>query len=303
MRNLSLICFLASLTAAPLSRADTPPGGNPWVTPAVTATGVQQRIFSSTAARTEVSYHVYLPPAYGTESERRFPVLYWLHGSGGGLKGIAAVSAHFERAIRAGKIPPLLVVFPNGHSESMWCDSHDGRAPMETVVIRELIPDVDAHFRTIADRTGRIVEGFSMGGYGAARLGLKHPQLFGAVSLLGAGPLQREFDPDTAPRSDPAHARALFAAIWGGKQSAFQALSPWKIAADFAASDPPPLFLRQIIGDRDGTLADNRRFHERLAHLKIPHAYRELPDVGHDVPAVFRALGEDNWAFYRAALR
>ena len=140
-----------------------------WLTLAVAAPRVQYHTFDSAAAKAKVSYHLFTPEVYDAEAERRFPVLYWLHGSGGGLAGIAPLSAFFARAIREGKIPPMLVVFPNGLASSIWCDSKDGGVPIETTFIKELVPHIDATVRTIAMREGRIVEGFSMGGYGAAR--------------------------------------------------------------------------------------------------------------------------------------
>src|SRR5439155_2864928 len=138
----------------------------------------------SSAAGANVSYFIYTPEAYDTAKEQRFPVLYWLHGSGGGLAGVPRLVSHFDGAIRAGKIPPMLVVLPNGLASSMWCDSKDGKVPMETIVLKELLPVIDATYRTIATREGRILEGFSMGGYGAAHLGFKHPELFATISIL-----------------------------------------------------------------------------------------------------------------------
>ncbi|MBI2515950.1 MAG: esterase family protein [Opitutae bacterium] len=302
MRFLVLLPLSVWCAAFLPARAANDRAAPEWITAQVRAPQVQQCTFVSAAAGTKVSYHLYTPEAYKTEPARRFPVIYWLHGSGGGLRGIAPLAAHFDAAIRAGKLPPVIVVFPNGLAESMWCDSPDGRAPMETVVIKELIPHIDATHRTLATRAGRLIEGFSMGGYGSARLGLKHPELFCAVSLLGAGPLQQEFDPDDTPRSEPAHAQRLFAQVWGGEQTRFKAQSPWELAGQHAAAkSPPPLLMRQVVGDRDGTLANNRRFDARLTALKIPHTFTVLPGVGHNTRAVFAALGEANWKFYRAA--
>lgn len=273
-----------------------------WVTAGVTAPRVQQQTFVSPAAKTRVSYHLYMPEAYAAEPDRRFPVIYWLHGSGGGLRGIAPLAALFDAAIRDGRLPPLIVVFPNGLSESMWCDSRDGRVPMETIMIHELIPHVDATFRTLARRSGRLLEGFSMGGYGVARLGFKHPGLFCALSLLGAGPLQQVFDPDSAPRADPVHARLLFDTVWGGDQAYFEAQSPWKQAEHYATTKAPALLVRQVVGDRDGTLANNRRFEAHLTGLGIAHDFTVLPGVEHNARSVISALGEANWEFYRTAL-
>lgn len=301
MRFLVLLGLPVSVGMLSAVQPANDPAAPEWVTARVTAPRVERRTFASTAAQTMISYHLYTPEAYDTEPARRFPVIYWLHGSGGGLRGVALLAAHFDAAIRAGKLPPVLVVFPNGLPESMWCDSQDGRVPMETIVVRELIPHVDATHRTLATRSGRLIEGFSMGGYGAARLGLKYPGLFGAVSLLGAGPLQEEFDPANTPRADPAHARQLFARVWGGDQACFKARSPWMLAERYAAAQSPPMLVRQVVGDRDGTLANNRRFDTRLTEMKIPHAFTMLPGVGHDVKAVFAALDAANWEFYRAA--
>lgn len=62
------------------------------------------RTFDSRAASARVSFHIYAPEAYSREQERRFPVLYWLHGSGGGLRGIPQLARHFDSAIAAGKL-------------------------------------------------------------------------------------------------------------------------------------------------------------------------------------------------------
>ena len=187
---------------------------------------------------------------YDTEKERKFPVLYWLHGTGGGVGGIAPLSALFDRAIREGKIPPMLVVFANGLASSMWCDSKDGTVPMETVVVKELVPRIDATFRTIAGLEGRLIEGFSMGGYGAARLGFKHHYIFGAVSILSGGPLDLEL---RGPRAtaNPAERERLLQTVYGGDLDYFKAQSPWTLAEKIAAAVRGRRRVRQAVGDRD----------------------------------------------------
>ncbi|MCI0540314.1 MAG: hypothetical protein L0Z50_34355 [Verrucomicrobiales bacterium] len=172
MKTVTSLIWIALATAAFGQASIT----LPWVTPAVRAPRVEFRTFESAAAKTKVSYHLYTPAIYDTKQEQRFPVLYWLHGTGGGAAGVRPLASHFDSAIGAGKIPPMIVVFANGLASSMWCDSKDGNVPMETVVVQELVPHMDATFRTIARREGRLIEGFSMGGYGAARLGFKYPE-------------------------------------------------------------------------------------------------------------------------------
>jgi poly(3-hydroxybutyrate) depolymerase len=77
--------------------------GPQWVTPEVKAPKVSFHTFDSAAAKGKVSYHLYTPAAYDQveNKDRSFPVVYWLHGSGGGAAGIAKVAAHFDAAIEA----------------------------------------------------------------------------------------------------------------------------------------------------------------------------------------------------------
>ena len=270
-----------------------------WVTRAVAAPRVSFHTFDSAAARTAVSYHLYTPAAYEREPTRRFPVVYWLHGSGGGLTGIPALAAKVDAAIEAGQVPPFLLVFVNGLPMGMYVDWSDGSAPVETVVAQDLVAHVDATYRTIATREGRLLDGFSMGGYGAARLGFKFPERFRAVSIMGAGPMQPELD--RAPRASPVQAGEILQRVYGGTQARFLEVSPRTLAERNAKEIAAGSLVRGVIGDADETYANNVAFHAHLESLGIPHEWRVLKGVGHDPMAVLTALGDDHWAFYRKA--
>jgi enterochelin esterase-like enzyme len=272
-----------------------------WVTAAVNAVNVQRILFHSEAIGREVSAHVYLPDAYATDPSRRFPVLYWLHGGGGSVtQGIPFLADFFHQGMARGDMESTIVVFPNGLPMGMWVDSKDFRQPMETILMKELVPHVDQRFRTVGAREGRVIEGFSMGGYGAARLGFKYPETFGGISILGAGPLQLDFLGE-GPRSSLARRQELLEVVYGGSLEYFQAQSPWRLAEALAENDPPGpgVPVRLVVGEQDELLEINRRFHQHLRTLGIPHDYRELPGVGHSPPATFQAMGPDHWAFYR----
>jgi enterochelin esterase-like enzyme len=274
-----------------------------WTTTAVSAPRVQYRTFTSKIARATVSYHVYTPAQYANEPARRFPVLYWLHGSGGGLQGIPAISAYFDEAIRAGRIPPMLIVFPNGMASSMWADSKDGLVPMESMVVRDLVPQIDATLRTLATRDGRLLEGFSMGGLGAARLGLRYPDVFGSMSMLGAGPLDLDFN---GPRAtgNPAERARILRDVYSDDMNYYVAQNPFtaadQYATTFRGTSQALTRFRQIVGSRDFTLPANEDFRAHLARLAIAQDYILVPDVDHDVMRSFEVIGERNWAFYRA---
>ena len=289
----------------PLHAASSVPGQPPaatsspaWVTRAVPAPRVTHHVFASAATKGNVSYHLYRPAAYADET-RRFPVVYWLHGSGGGLPGIPVVAQRFDAAIAAGKLPPCLVVFVNGLEMGMYVDWADGSAPVESMIIRDLLPHVDATYRTIAKRQGRLLDGFSMGGYGAARLGFKYPELFRAVSLAGAGPLQSELK--STPRASRIQAEELLRRVYGGDQGAFRAVGPRALAERNAKTIAKGMLVRMVIGEQDETFSHNQDFHRHLETLGIPHSWTVLPGLGHDPDRVFAALGDANWEFYRQA--
>ena len=273
----------------PVWRAD-------WVTPASPDRLTEYHVFESAHAGGRVSFHVLLPREYARDPERRFPVLYWLHGTGGGGAGVAVLAESCSDAMARGLMPPAIVVFPNGLANGMYCDWKDGTVLGERVFIDDLVPHVDATFRTVATREGRIVEGFSMGGYGAGRFGFKFPELFCGVSMLAAGPVQRDFT--YAPRGERLR-EALLAQVYGGDLAYFREVSPWSLAETNAARIRGTMSIRMAIGARDETLPANEALHGHLESLGIPHEFTVLPGLGHDPVRVMSALGDARWAWYR----
>jgi enterochelin esterase-like enzyme len=275
-----------------------------WTTPPVSAPGLQYRTFWSPAAQATVSFHVFVPPAYDADPTARFPTLYWLHGSGSPIAGIPTVRSWFASAMAKGRIPPMLIVFPNGMGASMWCDSKDGTVPMESVVIDDLIPHVDTTFRTIASRRGRIIEGFSMGGPGSGRLALRRPDLFAGVSMLGAGPMQLDFMDAPKGTDVPPEQRAkLFERVWGSDPAYYLAEHPWTIAAQRAdAHIALCTKIRMGVGSLDPALPANLDFHAHLLSLGVPHQLVVVPGVGHDPLLTMQGLGAEGWDFYLDAL-
>ena len=295
----SLFGGCAASAQSPSAPAASTPQPVEWVTRAIKAPRVSFQTFDSAAAKTKVSYHLYTPAAYERDAERRFPVVYWLHGSGGGLSGIASVAKTFDDAIEAGKVPPCLVVFVNGLEMGMYVDWSNGAAPVETVIVKDLVSHIDTTYRTIATREGRLLDGYSMGGYGAARFGFKYPEAFRAVSIMGAGPMQETLT--TTPRASKVQAEELLARVYGGSQAKFLEASPRTLAKVNADAITKGSLVRMVVGDKDETYENNVAFHRHLESLKIPHEWIVLKGVKHDPQGVLKALGDDNWAFYRKA--
>lgn len=290
-------CLLCVCGLSPLLAAQT------WVTPAVQAPGVEYRVFASAAVGGNVSYHVWLPPQYASDPERRFPVLIWLHGSGGGLAGIAPLAGVFDAAVRNGQLPPLIVVFPNGLPDGMWCDAASGLQPVESMLMNDLIPEIDGRYRTLPGPQARIVEGFSMGGYGAARLGFKYRERFAGFSLLGAGPMQLDFLAEGNNLVPLAERIRILNLVYGGSTAIFEAQSPWRIAEGLASSWPAGVPIRIAIGAQDPTVPANRAFRDHLVSLGIARRYTEVPGVGHSTIPLIDGLGDAFFAFHREALQ
>ena len=253
--------------------------------------GTRYKTFRSDKAGGDVSYLLYLPPGYDTASTTRYPVVYWLHGLGGSQRSGAAFVRHLDAAIRSGRSPAMIAVLVNGLRDSRWVDSHDGQRPVETVFIRELIPHVDQAYRTTAARGSRMIEGFSMGGFGAARIGFKYPDLFSAVSIMAGALLDDESIATTQPD--------LFAKNFGANTAYFHANSPWVVVEQNAAAIRERTAVRIAVGDQDSLLVRNRNYHDLLGRLKIEHGYTVLPGVGHDSAKLYDTLGDEGFAFYQ----
>jgi enterochelin esterase-like enzyme len=296
-RFAAVVTIVATLLFGSEAKAEVP--AREWMTPKIEAPRVSYHSFESRAAGTRVSYHLYTPAGYSVDGQRRYPVVYWLHGSGGGLRGIRPLARLVDDAIEAGRVPPFLLVFVNGLRLGMYVDWKDGSAPLETIITRDLVQHIDANYRTITTREGRLLDGFSMGGYGAARLGFKFPELFGSVSIVGAGPLQDTLT--QAPRASGKTAADVMREVYGSDPAHFVAVSPRQLAKQNAARLKEWSRVRIVIGDRDNTFSNNRDFHEYLVGLGIPHDWIVVEGVGHDPMAILQALGERHWAFYREA--
>jgi endo-1,4-beta-xylanase len=246
--------------------------------------------FNSKAVGSPVGYYIYLPPGYH-DSTKRYPVVYWLHGAYGRPYSATPEVSRLEAAIQAGDAPEMIVVScldPTGLS--MWTDSKDGRLPMETIIIDELIPHIDASYRTISSRKGRGIEGFSMGGYGSAYLGIKYHDLFSSVSILAAAL--------HTPQTFRERRRAIFDNVFSGDADYARERSPWTVIEKNADAVRGKTSMRIFVGADDFLLDWNRNYHEKLEELGIEHEWGVVPDSPHDLEIVMRNWQGDFFAYY-----
>ncbi len=262
---------------------------------------------------------VVLPPSYRAAPRRRYPVLYALHGYSIGAAqwiGEIHVPQTIEGAFAKGA-REMIVVLPDSktvHNGSFYSRSATV-GDFETFVARDLVAYVDAHYRTLPTRASRGLAGHSMGGYGTARIGMNHADVFGAIYILSPCCLSVR----ALGTPDPAQERALRAL----KSPADSTALPWLLRAQLATAaawspnpTAPPLFLdlpvkdgqpqpdvlarwaanaplamldqhvadlrryKAIgidVGDRDGLRDDALRLHEALGRYGIANRFEVYP--------------------------
>jgi S-formylglutathione hydrolase FrmB len=284
-------CALALVAAAP-------PDAPRWVLPPTGDPHLTRWVIESAAVGGPVSVDVALPDAAATDPGRCFPLLVWLHGTGGGSSGASMVAAAVRRATAAGAIPPVVVAFPNGLTHHLWTDSADGRTPVERVLLDEVLPYVDAHAPTLPVRDARWLAGFSMGGYGTARLALRHPDRFGAALALAPGPLDEGFDGPRA-QSSPALRAAILRDVHADDLAAFSAQSPLRLAREAAPGVVASLPWLVATGDADPMAPGARSLTAALQAGGGSVRHLEAAGVSHEPARLIAAIDEDLWAWVR----
>lgn len=238
-----------------------------------------------------LEYRLYLPPGYES-GDRRYPVIYHLHGAnplspGSTLEFIRKDvnwTAHaLERAVADGLVPPALIVAPfDGTGLSMWSDSIDGTVLAESRLIDVLIPHVDATYRTLADRNHRAVQGFSMGGFGAAKAALKYPELFSsAIVYDGALHTWETLTTHRFPRR-----LGIADDVYGNDEAYFARFSPWRIRGDY---EKQPIAVLISVGILNRY---NDAFPDRLEEIGVEHVYVDVA-CGHDLRCLIDETGQD----------
>jgi enterochelin esterase-like enzyme len=272
---------------------------------------------------------VVLPPSYRADPSRRFPVVYALHGYSIGaeqwIKEIR-VPQVVEDAFAKG-VPEMIVVLPDSksvHNGSMYSTSVT-TGDFETFVARDLVAYVDGHYRTIPDRTSRGLIGHSMGGYGAARIGMRHADVFGALYLMSPccmtarpfGKLDPSMESELAKLKTPADSASLgfpmrgllaMASAWSPdpqkpplyldlpfKDGAVDesVLARWTANSPFALLDQNVPNLKRYaaiamdVGDQDTLKDDTRKLHELMLRNGIANAF-ELYQGTHTSRVAFR---------------
>jgi len=255
---------------------------------------------------------VVLPPSYKTSPNKRYPVVYYLHGfaiDGKNFYNFMHVPEAVAHNAAAGR--EFIVVVPSTLTKmggSMYSSSVT-TGDFETFIARDVVSYVDAHYRTIPARASRGLAGHSMGGYGASRIGMKHSDVFGSLYIMSPcclspramGPANPANDEALASVKAPAdsaklpfgvRAQLAAAAAWSpnpnkpplyldlptsGNEQAV--LSRWAANAPLAFVDQYVRQLREYraiaidVGDMDTLKTDTGKLHDALTAYGITHEF------------------------------
>ena len=217
-----------------------------------------------------VSYMVYTPPGYFSPGNNdRYPVLYFLHGSGDDETAFAEAldrlptagddgAEKMDDAILSGLLPPMILV-SIGAPGGSWTEE------LDELVVETLVDHVDRNWRTIADRRGRSIEGFSAGAQGVARYLTPNPERFASVSILGGG------------------------------------FENWRWLDHSTNIRLRGVRVNILSGSGDQFLAGAQELHDLLDLEGIENQFEAVPGVGHSGNSLYQTRGLQNLQFHADA--
>lgn len=261
-----------------------------WSQPYLVAQTIVQESITGPISGDQVAFNISLPEAYFTSNDT-YPVIYHLHGLGGFQGGPqnSILPNNLSSAQAMGLINnEYIVVFPNGLQNSMWANSKSGHKAVETHIIQEIIPYVDANYRTRTGRENRFIQGFSMGGYGAATFIAKYPAVFqSAVVYDGA---LHSFETLSANRPE------IITEIFEDDEDWFNEYSPWPYFQENAASLSDSICLRITVGD---LTQYNQPFRDSLIAWEVSFEYIET-DCAHNFFCLLQTDGIPSAVFHES---
>jgi S-formylglutathione hydrolase FrmB len=279
----------------------------------------------------ERDVHVYLPPSYA-QGNRRYPVIYFLHGYAVTadiyVTGVLNIPAATDTAMSAGALEAIIVM-PDAFTRfgGSFYSNSPTIGDWETFIAKDLVAWIDSHYRTLAKRESRGLSGHSMGGYGTMRIGMKYPQVFGALYAMSSALLMQapgaeavktqlaRMTPDlkSEPRSSTNGMQAQGSAWAPNPQNPpFYFDLPFDaegkanplVAEKWAANSPLVMVDQYVpamksfrgilmdVGNADGLAANNALFSAALKRLGVAHEYEVYEGThGNRVGARFTGNG------------
>lgn len=251
--------------------------------PATAGLPVTEAKLASKLMGRDMPYRVIVPKRYKEDKSARYPVLYLLHG----------LTGHYDDWTNKTKLSTYaenfnyIIVTPEGNNG--WYSNSGSVAAdkYESYIAEELIAEIDANYRTLADRGHRAIAGLSMGGYGSLKFGLKYPEKFVVVGSFSGALMAASLSIPMAKASGWKAVEDSITGVYGEDGS--QTRKENDIFAIARALDGEKLkampFFYLDCGTEDGLIGTNRDFAAVLMEKKLPHEFRQLP-------------GKHDWVFW-----
>lgn len=238
----------------------------------VVAKNIKQLCYPSAALGSERCAHILLPVDYESSTDR-YPVLYLLHGLGDDHTAWAYMTNLSGYASRY----KIIIAMPDGGRSFYVNSAANPKEKFEDSIVQDFMPLVDKTYRTIPLPRSRAVAGLSMGGYGAAFLGLKHYKKFAALGAFSAAiGLSRPAAQMNGPNGQPNPIAAMFGQPNSDDR---KARDPFDLVEKVPMAEMPAIYI--ACGGQDFLIASNREFVDLLSKKKIPYEYREISPRGH----------------------
>jgi S-formylglutathione hydrolase FrmB len=219
---------------------------------------------------------VVIKPGSYKKKKNSFPVVYLLHGYSGDFSNWITKVPELEKYA---DIYKTLIVCPDGAYSSWYFDSPlDTAYRYETHVANEVVDFIDKNYNTVADKNHRAITGLSMGGHGALFLALRHADVFGAAGSMSGGV-------DLNESKNRFHImKRIGDTILQAKN--WHDMTVVNLIENYTSTGVKIFF---DCGEKDIFINGNRRLHQKMLQLKVPHTYTEGP-------------GEHNWAYWKNSI-
>ena len=256
----STIALVAAAVAGNPSADQVSPPSAPVSQPVVDG------VFHSESLNRDMRYRILLPRGYESPANR-FAVLYLLHGLYGDYTNWDTRTKLEQYA----EALPLIIVMPDAGNSWYTNSATVPGDRFEDYIVKDLIPEIDSHYRTLPSRKARAIAGLSMGGYGAMKFALKYPELFAfAGSLSGAFDAPRDLDVRVP------EFRENLLAVFGPSGNVNRSANDLFLLLDRVDKASLP-YLYFECGTADSFLVINREFVSSLPRRNIGYEYHETP--------------------------
>jgi S-formylglutathione hydrolase FrmB len=242
-----------------------------------------------------VRYCVMLPAGYESDPQKKYPIVYFLHGLGENEQTLLRSGGWgiIQDLQRENKLGDFLIAAPEGRG-SFFINSADGKDRYSDFFLAEFLPHIETHYRVLRQRRSRAVTGLSMGAYGALRFAFSHPELFGSVSAQSPALITESPRELNANLREAGPLTRLLGSVFGNPIN----VSHWNQNNPFQLARKNQAQLRgQLIyincGQQDeyGFAEGAEAMHKQLNSQKISHEFHLYPG-GHNAEYFLSHFGE-----------